>query len=124
MAVSGQNHIESVVATEDLSGAQYKAITTAGAVAAESDTALGLLQNKPQSGEHASVAMSGKMKGVAGAAIAAGARFKATTSGFLITVTSGDGTAVGKNTGAAVASGDTFECFANFVSANTTFNQL
>lgn len=67
-------------------GAQFKAVTVGGTIAVIG-TALGLLQNKPKNGEDASVAYEGHMKGVAGAAIAAGARLMVTTSGYLITAT-------------------------------------
>lgn len=66
-------------------GAQYKAIAVGGTIAASNNAAMGLLQNKPRSGEDATVGYAGHMKGVAGAAIAAGARMIVTTSGYLIT---------------------------------------
>jgi hypothetical protein len=66
-------------------GAQYKAIAVGGTIAATGGTTIGLLINKPKSGEDATVGYAGHMKGVAGAAITAGARLIVTTSGYLIT---------------------------------------
>lgn len=79
--------------------------------------------NKPGSGQHASIAYQGNMKGYAGAAITLGARVTCTLSGYLHTVTSGDGTGVGKALDAA-NSGDLFNFVGNFDTANTTYNQL
>jgi hypothetical protein len=66
-------------------GAQFKAVAVGGTIAASSTVAIGLQLNKPKSGEDLSVGYSGHMKGVAGAAITAGARLIVTTSGYLIT---------------------------------------
>lgn len=101
-----------VNAGEDLSGAQYKAIEIDGTVAATNAVARGLLQNKPRSGEDATLGVSGRSRYVAGAAVANGANLMATTSGYLITVTSGNiacGFALG-----AVSSGGIGEAFVNF----------
>lgn len=86
---SGRLSIIQLTAGADLNtgggtGAQYKAITVGGTIAVAA-TAIGLLQNKPKSGEDASVAYEGHMKGIAGAAITAGARLMVTTSGYVIT---------------------------------------
>lgn len=85
-----QNRTYQLVAGADLNtgggtGAQYKAVAVDGTIAATGTAAIGLLQNKPKSGEDATVAYDGFMKGVAGAAITAGARVIVTTSGYLIT---------------------------------------
>ena len=90
MANSGRFNAIQVVAGADLNtgdgtGAQYKAVAVTGLIAATATTAIGLLQNKPKSGEDAEVGYEGHMKGVAGAAIVAGARLISTTSGYLIT---------------------------------------
>lgn len=87
----GAPKIIQVTAGQDLNtgggvGAQYKAIAIGGTIAAAA-TAIGLLQNKPKIGEDASLAYYGHMKGVAGAAITAGARLMVTTSGYIITAT-------------------------------------
>lgn len=114
-----------IEATEDLSasGMQYKVCDIAGTIAAESDDAIGVIYNKPQSGENITVGVLGKLKGVAGAAISAGARLTTTTSGFLIAIDSGDGVTCGKNLNAAVASGDTFTFIGNFINADTLYDR-
>lgn len=104
--------------TGDGTGAQYKAVVIGGTIAAN-NSAIGLLYGKPKSGEDAQVLYEGHGKGVAGAAIAAGARMKVTTSGYLITVASGDG-ACGKALTAA-ASGAAVEGIFNFPAAAITY---
>lgn len=116
---SGQGLCYPIRAGADLNtdagtGTQYKAVVVGGTIAAD-NTALGLLQNKPKNGEDAQVLFLGAGKGVAGAAITAGARVKVTTSGYLITVASGDGSC-GKCITAAV-SGGVFEGIFNFIGA-------
>lgn len=99
-------------------GAQFKAIKVGGTIAANNAETIGLLQNKPKSGEDATVGFFGHMKGVAGAAVAAGALLKVTTSGYLTTVTSVDvpcGVAL-----AACASGASVEGHFNFIGLRTT----
>ena len=123
MSIHKPEIVETILATEDLSGAQFKIVTTAGAVAANANAVAGILLNKPESGEHASVAMTGRLKGYAAGTIAAGARLTVTTSGYITTVVSGSGTAIGKNTNTAAASGDIFSFFADFVSAHSTVGQ-
>lgn len=90
MANSGRMETIQLTAGADLNtgggtGAQYKAIAVGGTIAATGNTAMGLLQNKPKSGEDATVAYRGHMKGIAGAGVTAGARVIVTTSGYLIT---------------------------------------
>ncbi len=121
--IEGKQNIEAVVAAADLSAAQYKVVAIGGTIAAEADTALGILKNKPKLGQHASVAVEGNLKGYAAGTIAKGARVTVTTSGYMTTVSSGDGAGVGKALVAA-ASGDIFNFYGNFATANTTFNQL
>ena len=118
-----QNAFQShtVVAGQDLSAAQYKTVGVGGTIAITADAAIGILQNKPQSGEFASVSVSGVMKGYAGAAIVTTKPLTCTTSGFIINVTSGDGvvTGVGKAL-AAANSGDLFKFLGDFASAKST----
>jgi len=101
-----------VNATEDLSGAQYKAVDVDGTVAAAVTTALGILQNKPESGQDMTVGMAGRSRYVASAAVVAGARLTVTTSGYLVTAGSGDDF-IGRAL-AAVSSGGIGEAFVNF----------
>lgn len=122
MAVQNKFESVTIVAGADLSAMQYKVVAVAGTIAAENDTALGIIQGKPSSGEHMQVGVSGIMKGYAGANIALSARIKVTTSGFLITTTSGDGTACGKCLEAAT-SGDLFKGLFDFGAANTLYDQ-
>jgi hypothetical protein len=72
--------------TGDGTGAQYKALAVGGTIAGTNDLTIGLLQNKPKSGEDAQVGYEGHMKGVAGAALTAGNRLMVTTSGYLVLV--------------------------------------
>jgi len=111
---------DTITAGEDLSASakQYKAIELDGTLANDTDTAIGILMNKPKSGEAAQVKMLGKMMGYAGAALAAKDLLKVTTSGYIIKCASGDRVApIGKNLNAAVASGDLFTFFGNFINA-------
>lgn len=120
---SNVNFAWTIKAGQDLSvaGAQYKAVKLDGTIASQAATAatagVGLLQTKPQSGEHGAVVFLGVAKGVAAAAINSGAALAATTSGFLTTYTaagSGGNTPIGRALVQA-ASGDIFECFVNFI---------
>jgi hypothetical protein len=123
MAVDGHAKFLQVTAgaalnSGDGTGCQYKAVVVAGTIAAD-NSAIGILYNKPKSGEDAQVLYEGHGKGTASASIAAGARVKVTTSGYLVTVSSGDG-ACGKAVTAA-ASGAAVECIFNFPSAAITY---
>lgn len=123
MSSSGNPMVIQIKAGADLNtggstGAQYKAVVVGGTIAGTNALALGLLQNKPKNNEDATVAYFGHMKGVAGAAIAAAALVKVTTSGYLITVTSADfpcGRCI-----TAAASGATVEILGNFVNIRTS----
>jgi hypothetical protein len=108
-----------ITAGADLRTMQYKVVVVAGTIAAANDAAIGVLQNKPNMNEGATVAVMGHMKGYAAAAITAGARLKVTTSGYLTTVASGDGTC-GKALKAAT-SGSLVEFFGDFAGASTTY---
>ena len=105
--------------TGDGTGAQYKALAVGGTIAGTNALSVGLLQNKPKSGEDATVAYFGHMKGVAGGALTAGNKCKVTTSGYLAAVNSGDG-ACGKVI-TTCASGATVEIIADFTHAADTY---
>jgi hypothetical protein len=98
-------------ADADLSAKQYHIVRQSAAKScnlaslATDVTVAGVLQNKPQSGEHASVCDLGISKVVAGAVITQGKHVTCDTSGRAITVTSGD-MAVGRALEAAGAAGD------------------
>lgn len=106
-----------ILAGADLSSSQYKVIDVAGTVTASvalgSKTAIGVLQNKPRSGEQAEVAYLGRMKGYAGLALSAGDKIQVTSGGFLTEVQSGN-VAIGKALSAA-NSGDLFPFVGNFI---------
>jgi len=80
-----------VVATEDLSAAQYHACDIDGTLAQVGDTAIGLLQNKPENGEDASLVYSGRSRFRAGGgSISIGARLTCAASGWVTAAGSGD----------------------------------
>lgn len=110
-----------ITAGADLSSLQYRVIGIAGTIATTTDAAIGVLQNKPTaSGQAAQVKVIGQMMGMAGGTIAAAAKLKLTTSGTLMAVASGDNIApIGKNMNTAVASGDIFTFFGNFINGAT-----
>ena len=114
MGVQNKMMLDTIIASADLSSLQYRAVRVTGDLADDNAEAYGILENKPNSGDHASVAVHGVMKAYAGAAIVAGANVSVTNSGFLITAASGTGVCIGKNKNTAVASGDLFTFLGNF----------
>lgn len=100
-----------VEAAADLSGKQYhimrySAANNVNQGSLATDSALcGVLQNKPQSGDHATIGYLGISKIVAGAAITAGDIITTNSSGRAATVASGE-IAVGRALVAAGANGD------------------
>ena len=121
MAVHGENRSIAVVAGADLrTGAQFKVVGVAGTIAATNLAGIGILQNRPNTGEGASVVYDGHAKAyVGGGAVSAGAALKVTTSGWLVAVASGDG-AVAKAVTAA-ASGTLCEVLCDFKTTLTTY---
>ena len=79
-----------VVATEDLSGVQYHACDIDGTLAQVGDTSIGILQNKPESGEDAELTYSGRSRYRAGGAITTGGRMTCAASGWITAASSGD----------------------------------
>lgn len=82
----------SLNASADLSTHQFKFVKVSGSnavtiVAASTDVALGVLQNKAASGQPAQVAIAGRTKVIAGAAVAAGAHVMPNASGLAVTAT-------------------------------------
>lgn len=51
-----------VVAGADLSGQQYKFVNLSGVLATSASNAYGILQNKPENGQHAQVISKGRSK--------------------------------------------------------------
>ena len=111
MTVENKYETLTVTAGQDLRTHMFKAVSLAGTVAATTAAAVGLLRNKANNGEHATLAYKGIMKGYAGAAINSGALVGVTTSGFLITVT---GSAYVGKCLATAGSGDIFPFVGDF----------
>ncbi len=86
------------VAGEDLSAApQFIAVNlTDGKAAASAAAAGGILQNKPKSGEHATLFYAGETEFRAGGTITAGVRLTVTASGYIIALPATGGFSVGK----------------------------
>ena len=117
MSVDGYKQSISVAAGADLSALQFRAVQIDGTLATTNKNAAGILQNKPESGEHANIAFFGHLKGVAGAALAVGNDVKVSSGGFLTAVASGDSSR-GKVVTAA-SSGSMVEFIGNFASGYT-----
>ncbi|MFA6213551.1 MAG: hypothetical protein WC714_29205 [Candidatus Obscuribacterales bacterium] len=122
MATSGDKETIAIAAGADLSTFQYKIIAVDGTLAATNAVALGVLLNKPKSGEHATIAYAGHMKAyVGGGSVAAGAQLAVTTSGYLITNATSTGGIVGKAITAA-ASGALCEFVGNFATVRNSYS--
>ena len=90
MAYEGKKELITVTALEDLSANQHYAFANDdGKLANNGEEALGIIDNKPQSGEPASVAYAGVSKFKAGGAITRGGKLTVTTSGFIVAGDSG-----------------------------------
>lgn len=86
-----------LVAASDLSSSQYKFVKLnssgeAAAIAANTDRAIGVLQNAPTAGQEAEVLVVGGTKLVAGEAIAEGAVLSTTSAGKADSITVGSAT--------------------------------
>lgn len=121
MSTSGDQRSIAIAAGADLSARQYKVIAVGGTIAANNATALGVLLNKPKSGEAAQVAYAGHMKSHAGAAVTAGDELVVTTSGFLITNATSVSGIIGKAITAA-ASGALVEFVGDFSTARNSYS--
>jgi hypothetical protein len=73
-------------------GDQYKVMGLGGDIAGTVGAAAGILQNKPKSGEEASLAYLGMSKFRAGGAVSQGDELTVTTSGWVTAASSGDRT--------------------------------
>lgn len=89
MSWEGEQRRLTVTAGADLSGSQYLAVEIAGTIAGTTGRAAGILQNKPQSGEAATLAYDGRMKGKAALALALGTAVGVNSDGWLTSVASG-----------------------------------
>ena len=102
---------ETFVADNDLDSYQYHIVVNSKTnlvdrVATSGLGCIGVLQNKPKSGEHADVTLVGRCRVIAGGTIAGGGEFMSTASGTATDATSGGyilGTAL-----TSVASGGIF----------------
>jgi hypothetical protein len=101
-----------VRAGADLSGSQGLAIGVDGTVAGTVRVAFGVLDNKPESGEDASLVFMGRSRLKAGGAITAGASVGVNSTGYFVAVNSG-ALQCGKAL-TAVASGGVFTGIVNF----------
>ena len=83
-----------MIASEDLSTSQYKILSVSGdntvalRVAAGAGV-LGILDNKPENGENATVVVAGLTRCMAGGTVAAGSWISVTASGTGLATTSG-----------------------------------
>ena len=111
MSVEGNMIADTIVAGHDLSGLQYHVVTVAGSLATSNATAFGVLENKPQSGEHGTVAYLGKVKAKCFGTIAIGGKVSV-GSGMLIAASSGD-LSIGIMGRTAAASGDIQTAYIN-----------
>ena len=94
MAVSGDYRATTIQITEDLSAstATFHAIAFNDAkLATGPEEASGILLNKPENNQHASVGYSGEMKFAAGGALSAGDKITVANSGWFTTAGSDDG---------------------------------
>jgi hypothetical protein len=104
-----------VEANADLSTKQYyiAKITTGGkaALCGDGELGVGIIQNKPAAGEAAVLAISGKVKAVAGGSVTVGGPVASDSNGKIVNAATGDyvlGTAL-----QAASSGDIFEIIFN-----------
>lgn len=92
----------SLVAAADLSTHQYKFVNIDGtgkaALGGNGTRVIGVLQNKPTSGQISTVVVTGVSKVVAGAAVTAGDSVQSDASGRAITLAAGIGAGVALST--------------------------
>lgn len=103
--------VGTVDAGADLTAKQFHCVKLNGSGkfvsgSASGEKIVGILQNKPDSGEVADVMINGVSKAVAGAAIAAGAQIMANASGRVITAATTGSTIIGWALDAASADGE------------------
>jgi len=117
MATSNEGFETTIAATSDLSGSQYKAIGVGGAVATSTDGAVGILLNKPESGEHATACYAGESKYFANEAITAGNAIGVGAGGGFVVVSSTDTDAAAGVAKSTVTSGSTGTGYFGFSNA-------
>jgi hypothetical protein len=93
------HHTLSLVAAADLSAKQFCGVTVnssgQAAVADTDDQIVGILQNKPGSGQAATVAYGGVSKAICGGSITAGARVTTNASGQIVAASTAGDSVVG-----------------------------
>ncbi len=84
-----QRHFETitVVASQDLSSHQYKAVGLHGGVGVTAALAAGILQQKALAGDHATLAYRGHVKVLTGAVVNSNAPITVNASGFIVAYT-------------------------------------
>lgn len=89
--VYGQGFDVTIVAGADISAEQYKPVNISGVLATSADNVFGVLQNKPQSGEHATVRVQGVAKIYMSCSLGQGALFMGSnaSSGYIALASSG-----------------------------------
>jgi len=89
--VYGQGLDVTIVAGADLSDQQYKPVGLTGLLATSADNVFGILQTKPQAGEHGTVRWHGFSKAYMSCSLGLGALVMGSnaTSGYLALATSG-----------------------------------
>jgi hypothetical protein len=117
MSATENNQVkESFSAGADLTAHQYHVVrlsaadTVSQANSAGQTTQLGILQNNPESGLAATVALLGMSRVVAGSSMAVGDMFTTSASGRAVTVSSG-GYVVGRVLEASTTDGDIVTCW-------------
>src|SRR5210317_620590 len=113
MAYSNRLKSETFVASGDHSGLQYHIVSIVGAhkfSAAAANVGHGVLQNKPQAGEHGTIAVEGITKVKAGGAVSVGDLITSAGSGWASAIASGSAAdkAVLGRAQTAAASGSVF----------------
>jgi hypothetical protein len=117
MAVSNNQFLHTLAATEDLSdqSSRYKVVSLGGVIAPSTSRVAGVLVTSSRSGEQLSAVLYGITKAVAGGAVSTlGYPLTVATSGYLTVCASG-GTAVGRALDIC-GSGDLVRVAVNFVS--------
>lgn len=111
MAEFGRLETLTLQAAADLRNNQYQVMRISGvqlcnvASDATKTSAIGVLQNKPNTGQFADIGIIGKAKVMAGAAITAGDNISYNGSGRAITVVSGNNMVIGKALETSTADG-------------------
>jgi len=122
MAVYGPQLLLTWVCSESLQDGQYRALALDDSeLAVNGQEALGILQQDPEAGDHATLVVYGTSKYRAGGAVAAGKPLTCTTSGWLKEAGSGDHV-VGRNWQNAVTSGSIGMGFFNFATPTYAYS--